>query len=281
MSDADADSRSLPAVGAHCALPSCNLNDFLPIRCRCQQLFCREHVAPDVHDCPLQRATPTSSDAHALKLQRCAAQGCNKPSLESFIANPTDTTNRSPAVCQACTQAFCAQHREPSTHACTPPDITSAEPVQEKNAAAKALLAKHFGSKPATSPANPARASAATKPNPKKEAQQRQLAVMKMRHKAQPGDPKDSAASVSMDQRLHLKVSQAAVDGSERIFWFRKTIVTGRALDMLATHFKMTISDTQPLNLVYASGESVGTPLRTDQPLGDQVPDGTSLALTR
>ena len=109
MSDADADSRSLPAVGAHCALPSCNLNDFLPIRCRCQQLFCREHVAPDVHDCPLQRATPTSSDAPALKLQRCAAQGCNKPSLESFIANPTDTTNRSPAVCQACTQAFCAQ----------------------------------------------------------------------------------------------------------------------------------------------------------------------------
>ncbi|KAJ2958113.1 hypothetical protein NUW54_g14554 [Trametes sanguinea] len=40
-------------IGAHCALPSCNLNDFLPIRCKCDKLFCRDHIAPDAHRCPL------------------------------------------------------------------------------------------------------------------------------------------------------------------------------------------------------------------------------------
>ncbi|TFK93129.1 hypothetical protein K466DRAFT_642950 [Polyporus arcularius HHB13444] len=271
-------SDGLPAVGAHCSLSSCNLNDFLPIRCKCQQLFCRDHIAPDVHHCPLQQATQCT-DAPSSKLQRCAAQGCNKPSLESFIANPTDIINRSPAVCSGCSQAYCAQHREPSSHACTPPP-DSAQSVPEKNAAAKALLAKHFGST-TSGDTGGARTSTTKASNPKKEAQQRQIAAMKMRHKAQPGDPKDTAASVPVDQRLHLKVSRTGVAGSERIFWFRKTIVTGRALDMLATHFRMTISDTQPLKLLLVDGEAAGTALRTDQPLGDQVPDGSSLTLSR
>ncbi|RPD79698.1 hypothetical protein L226DRAFT_566278 [Lentinus tigrinus ALCF2SS1-7] len=155
------------------------------------------------------------------------------------------------------------------------------QPVPEKNAAAKALLAKHFGSSTTSGDSSCAR-SLTTKPsNPKKEEQQRKIAAMKMRHKAQPGDAKDTAASVSMDQRLYLKVSRTGVSGSERIFWFRKTIITGRALDLLAAHFKMTISDTQPLRLILADGEAAGTSLRTDQPLGDQIPDGSSLTLSR
>ncbi|KAI0807008.1 hypothetical protein C8Q74DRAFT_1225393 [Fomes fomentarius] len=270
-------SLGLPAIGAHCALSSCNLNDFLPIRCRCDQLYCTDHIPPDVHHCPLQHSTTPSTARPALNLQRCAAQGCHKPSLESFIANPSDTTNRSPAVCSGCTQAFCAQHREPSAHSCTP--STSAVPVPEKNAAAKALLAKHFGS--ASAPTPRSSPSSTGKTNPKKEAQHRQIAAMKMRHKAQPGDANQSAASVPVNERLHLKVSQAGVESSERVFWFRKTIVAGRALDMLATHFKMTISDTQPLSLVFVDGEAAGSTLRTDQPLGDQVADGSSLSLTR
>lgn len=106
-------SAGLPSVGAHCSLPSCNLNDFLPIRCKCEQLFCRDHIAPDVHSCPAQQPAPGTETA-SFKLQRCAAQGCNKPSLESFIANSTDTTNRSPAVCIGCSQAYCAQYVLPA-----------------------------------------------------------------------------------------------------------------------------------------------------------------------
>lgn len=103
-------SLGLPAIGAHCALPSCNLNDFLPIRCKCGQLYCTDHIPPHLHHCPLQHSTTLSTARPALNVQRCAAQDCTKPSLESFIANPSDTTNRSPAVCSGCTQAFCAQY---------------------------------------------------------------------------------------------------------------------------------------------------------------------------
>ena len=60
-------SEGLPSVGAHCSLPSCNLNDFLPIRCLCHQLFCRDHIAPDVHSCPAQQVAQ-STDAPSVKL---------------------------------------------------------------------------------------------------------------------------------------------------------------------------------------------------------------------
>ena len=149
------------------------------------------------------------------------------------------------------------RHREPKSHSCSPPEPS--EPAPQKNAAAKALLAKHFGAS-----SDSGLGSSNTRPsNPKKLAQQRQIAVMKMRHKAKPLDPKDSTGSVPMDQRLHVFVRQEGQDkASERVFWLRKVVVhipssysftrrceqtiwTGRALDMLASQFKLVISDTQ------------------------------------
>ena len=53
----------LPQIGAHCSLSSCSLNDFLPIRCTCQQLFCRDHISPDIHHCPLLRAAPPTASS--------------------------------------------------------------------------------------------------------------------------------------------------------------------------------------------------------------------------
>ena len=42
---------------------------------------------------------------------------------------------------------------------------------------------------------------------------------MKMRHRAIPADPKDRNASVPMDERLHIRLTQ---NDTEKIFWFRK-----------------------------------------------------------
>ncbi|KAI0668569.1 hypothetical protein C8Q78DRAFT_1047829 [Trametes maxima] len=276
MSVSDSGS-GLVQVGAPCALPSCSLNDFLPIRCKCDKLFCRDHISPEGHRCPLLAQLP-NTNGPSLKLQRCAVSSCNKPSLEGYIANAGATTQRSPALCPGCQQAFCAEHRDSKAHACAPLP-PAGEPVQ-KNAAAKALLSKHFGStstRTSTSASHPAPTS-----NPKKLAQQRQLAVMKMRHKAKPADPKDTAASVPVNQRLHIKVRRAEDDlTSEQILWFRKTIWAGRALDALGSLFKMTISDTQPLNLLYNDADGTTVVLKTDQALADQIPDGASLALSR
>ncbi|KAH9857729.1 hypothetical protein C2E23DRAFT_770677 [Lenzites betulinus] len=267
-------------IGAHCALSSCNLNDFLPIRCRCDRLYCRDHIQPDAHACPVlaEQAQPGEPTSFS-KLQRCAAQSCTKPSLEAYVAVAEDTAGRSPALCPGCSQAFCAEHREPKAHLCRPAEAAASIP--QKNATAKALLAKHFGSSSGATSGSAARPSLPTS-NPKKLEQQRKLAVIKMRHKAKPADPKDAAAAVPMDERLHVKVRRAEEDPAlERILWFRKSIWTGRAVDMLGSQFKMNISDSQPLKLLYVHDEGTSVELRTDVALADQIHDGASLCLSR
>lgn len=96
-------------IGAHCSMPSCNLNDFLPIRCKCERLFCRNHIVADTHNCPVSQFT-TSTSTFVNKLQRCTAQGCSKPSLEAYVSNSTSAAagERSTAVCARCQQSFCA-----------------------------------------------------------------------------------------------------------------------------------------------------------------------------
>ena len=102
-------------IGAHCALETCNVNDFLPIRCKCDRLFCKDHISPEMHVCTTLHTEdkPTASTS-VHKLQRCAADKCNKPSLEAFVADNFDTAGRTPAVCERCKQSFCATYVPPT-----------------------------------------------------------------------------------------------------------------------------------------------------------------------
>ncbi len=109
----------LPAIGAHCALPSCNELDLLPIQCYCDKLFCKKHIAPDSHDCPSGFNDTTKLSDVDLKIltskrQKCAYQGCTKPSLESAATITGDdekqSGERTPAVCSRCSFAFCAPY---------------------------------------------------------------------------------------------------------------------------------------------------------------------------
>lgn len=101
-------SMDLDPIGAHCSLSSCNELDFLPIQCRCTKYFCRHHITPESHSCPVDPAALNLSRAPFEKLQRCAVEKCGKPTLESFIAIPSDDQGRSPAVC-VCQKSFCAE----------------------------------------------------------------------------------------------------------------------------------------------------------------------------
>ncbi|KAF7796519.1 hypothetical protein EIP86_007698 [Pleurotus ostreatoroseus] len=279
---------SLPAIGAQCSLENCNLNDFLPIRCRCDLLFCKDHISPEAHACRLlewKKDAPASTDA-TKKLERCAADKCTKPSLEAYVADSEKIAGRTPAVCPRCTQAFCATHREPASHACTAPDPTQS--TTQRNAAGRALLSKLFPGKEAVnttpSSAEPqaisAKRKAVSSTNPKKAAQMRQVELMKMRHKAQPGDPKDKDKSVPLDQKLHVKVHAEGQD-EEKIFWFRKSMGTGKALDLLAPYFRLTTST--PLYLTTPSTDDTEDciTLKNDQVLSSQVEDGAQLVLSR
>ncbi|KAH9967931.1 hypothetical protein BC827DRAFT_1258134 [Russula dissimulans] len=229
----------LPLIGAHCSLSSCRKLDLLPIRCRCDKQFCKDHIFPDAHQCPVDPSQALKDASPALqKLQRCAFATCTKPSLDAYVGDSAGEQGRAFALCPRCTLAYCASHRDASQHACPVP-----EPVASpKNEAAHALLAKHFSSTSTTSSnKRPASAPKRVVPtDPKKLAQFQKVEFMKMRHRAVPIDPRDKPSSIGIDQRLHIRVSyEGDPDAVQKIFWFRKTVGTGRALDMLARHFNV------------------------------------------
>ncbi|PCH38784.1 hypothetical protein WOLCODRAFT_64537 [Wolfiporia cocos MD-104 SS10] len=261
----------MPTIGAHCSVSTCNVNDFLPIRCKCDLLFCKDHIAPELHSCGVDPSVRDPILPVPPKRQKCAAQGCTKPSLESAIADSADVDNRIPAVCPRCKSAFCAAHRNPASHDC--PVSEPAHSSHTKNAAARALLAKNFpsssrtGSTNSQSPTTPAAAA-------RKTAQSRQIELIKMRSRAQPGDLKDKSASVAMSQRVHVNVVRGDVASRTGLYWFRKETGTGKALDLLANHLGM--STARPLQLVRPD-ESAEAVLQTDRLLSDQIEDGASL----
>jgi len=83
---------------------------------------------------------------------------------------------------------------------------------------------------------------------------------MKMRHRASPGDPKDNPSSVLVDQRLHVKVKleHSKYAPKEGIFWFRKTVGAGRAIDHLATHLGISSTDSSVRGSSWFITDAVG-----------------------
>ncbi|EIM90521.1 uncharacterized protein STEHIDRAFT_51503 [Stereum hirsutum FP-91666 SS1] len=224
----------LPLIGAHCSLSSCNELDLLPIRCLCDKQYCRKHFLPDDHACPINL---TATPQPALdKLQRCASVNCKKPSLEAFVRS--SDTNRVPALCPRCNLAYCASHREPSSHSCPVPLIEN----PAKNEAAHALLTKHFQVAGRTGSSSASNTAPKKRPtDPKKLAQLQKIELMQMRHRAVPGDPKDKPDTILIDQRLHVKIKdEVDAKGKDRVFWFRKTIGVGKALDLLTAQLGKT-----------------------------------------
>ncbi|KAI0003320.1 hypothetical protein BJV74DRAFT_764632 [Russula compacta] len=229
----------LAPIGAHCSLPSCRKLDLLPIRCRCDKQFCKDHIFPDTHQCPvdLSQTLRDASPGALQKLQRCAFVSCSKPSLEAFVSDSAGKEGRTSALCPRCMLAYCASHRDASQHACPGPEPVAAP----KNEAAHALLAKHFSNAAVTSSHRPASAPRRKVPtDPKKLAQFEKVEFMKMRHRAVPADPRDKPGSIGIDQRLHVRVScEGDPEATQKIFWFRKSVGTGRALDLVARHFNV------------------------------------------
>ncbi|KAI9510388.1 hypothetical protein F5148DRAFT_593313 [Russula earlei] len=228
----------LPLIGAHCSLSSCRKLDLLPIRCHCDKQFCKDHIFPDAHQClvdPSRAPMDASSPVLLPKLQRCAFVACNKASLDAYLGDPAREQSRASALCRRCDFAYCASHRDASQHACPVPEPVAAP----RNEAAHALLAKHFSTTSAAKMSNrPASSAPKCKvpTDPKKLAQLEKVEFMRIRHRAVPADPGDKSGSIGIDQRLHVRVS--CEGAAQKIFWFRKTVGTGRALDMPRSPFQ-------------------------------------------
>lgn len=147
-----------------------------------------------------------------------------------------------------------------------------------KNAAARNLLAKHF---PASTANSDAKRPAAGSSNRKAVAQSKRVEQMRMRLKAEPGDPKESKSGTSVDQRIHVVVSLDQEPRVEKIYWFRKTIGTGKVLDLLASQLGVVAAGPS-LQLIKTDSQGKDRiVLRTDLPLSDQVEDGSYLFISQ
>ncbi|KAI6111536.1 hypothetical protein EV401DRAFT_284375 [Pisolithus croceorrhizus] len=265
----------LDALGAHCALASCNERDFLPIQCDCLQRFCRFHISPDSHACGVSRKPLVTSQGSSAGRPRCTLQGCNKPLLTSLTGGVTDEAN-STAGCLACGLSFCVHHRHQQSHACSGLARQANEVNRESTQSLVPLLSK------ANSFHTPMAVRQCTRSsiNPTKLAQLQKVNGMKMRLRSVPGDPKDNGSLIPVDQRIHVDVHYEAEGSSqprrEGMFWFQKSIATGRALDLLANRFDIPLSKMSSLTLRRTDDLSE---LPSDLLLSDSVVDASSLTL--
>jgi len=101
-----------------------------------------------------------------------------------------------------------------------------------------------------------------------------------MRHSAVPADPKDKLAALPQDDRRHIKV--ACDDNTEKVFWVRKSLGTGRVLDLLAAQLKMS-SDASPLELLKLVGPKSEDRIkcRNDQVFSSEVEEGDTVVVSR
>ncbi|KAF9792462.1 hypothetical protein BJ322DRAFT_47716 [Thelephora terrestris] len=272
------DKTVLKDIGDHCSHPDCKEFDFLQVKCdKCARVYCKDHILFDLHDCPGSYHTADNDTARDVQRRsRCALERCTKLSLESFTADPTQTELRQPAVCPQCGCSFCIEHRHPNSHDCLRRLAVEAETAKNnKNELARSLLAKHFptSTSKTASPSSSSQMKPVNTPSsdPKKLALAQKIQAMKMRQRATPGDPKDKTANVSSDQRLHLQVKLEGNDAVS-VLWFRKTLIVGRAVDLLATHFKVR----PPLQLALAGGN----PFLLNSTLGEQTSDGALVVLS-
>ncbi|KAF8892707.1 hypothetical protein BD779DRAFT_1205602 [Infundibulicybe gibba] len=255
-------------IGSQCSFASCNQIDFLPILCGCKKLFCKDHILPDAHACPLtQQPTPSTSKTWVEKLWRCEVVGCTKATLGAYLQSEASSF----IGCAQCHKSFCVDHRHADSHSC--PGQDSLAP-RESDAAR--LIAQNFPAKvmPTRVPSHNTKIPT----DPAKRTQYDRVQLMKMRHRAAPGDPKDKSASVLPDHRVHVKIQ--IDEKTEKIFWFRKTVIIGKVLDHLASHLKMTSTDSSPLQLCMISPDGAITILSNSQACGAQLQDGCMVQIS-
>lgn len=264
----------LPEKGAHCTLATCQVFDLLPIKCpACEALYCKTHGQRDAHGCTAAVAPPPTSSTERVV---CQVDECDRPAL--FNAG-TSTAGEEGWSCEACRGAYCISHRHADAHNCVP--ISSAPSSEDKKAEAQALLSKLF---PDVKPKPGSSSGARSKPtDPVKAAKVRAIELMRMKHKAIPGDPAHARGStVPVANKVHLRVVYVpSTTKIEKVLWFVKSVVTGKAVDLAAK--ALGVSRQDGLAITFVRGRETDAPveLRNDLELGAQVEDGEEVQLVK
>ncbi|KAF8327053.1 hypothetical protein F5887DRAFT_42720 [Amanita rubescens] len=251
-------------IGSRCSFPSCGTIDFLPILCRCNKHYCRYHAVPESHSCPADPSDqqPLAPLGDAIP---CCVPGCKRPcATESTQVEQARTTYRF-------AEPYCIVHGLSSSRQSS--ELASQTQTTSNNIEnARALLAKHF-------PGGGLSHKVGCRQTRRNVPTDRIL-LMQMRHNAMPGDPRYSASSPKPDELLYLRVQVSPK--AQSMFWFKKDLITGKVLDLLASRLNLRTSDESPLSLVFMDDTSVPPSrqiLRNDLPISQQVCDNGLLII--
>lgn len=88
----------LPNLGKQCTEATCKQLDFLPLKCKCGQLYCPEHFQKHAETCT---AVVQPKDVELKKIEGlyvCSEEGCKSTSVV-------------PIICERCNKHFCITHR--------------------------------------------------------------------------------------------------------------------------------------------------------------------------
>lgn len=271
----------LPEKGSHCTLASCQIFDLLPIKCTaCESVFCRNHALRDAHACeapgtPAPVGEPTSSsDRVACQFEKCGHAALLKPAVGERPAPGWS--------CDSCRGVFCITHRHTDAHGCVP---LATAPVVNKKADAQALLSKLF---PDANPgARPSSSTTRARPlptDPAKLAKLRAIELMKIKHKAVAADPSQAKGSgIRPMDKIHLRVVYAPSGGTktEKVLWYLKDIVAGKAVDLAARALLVSREDGRAVKFIHGYETDAAKDLANNQALGAQVEDGDELQLVK
>ncbi|KAJ7250829.1 hypothetical protein B0H12DRAFT_1120012 [Mycena haematopus] len=152
------------SVGRQCSHHTCLLVDFLPFKCQhCESSFCQEHFMVSAHKCPkydetkYNRVSPNCPLCNVVVAVK-PGQDANEAVEIHFVRDCSVMTGKTkvkstpicararcgkalfaPIQCTKCSQQFCAAHRFPADHNCTPASATAPSKITGPTAASRLL----------------------------------------------------------------------------------------------------------------------------------------------
>ncbi|OWZ01364.1 hypothetical protein PHMEG_00027265 [Phytophthora megakarya] len=135
-------------IGAHCSVPACHQQDFLPFTCDCcSGVFCLEHRSYDAHECPKAGSNDrrvvqcpvckqmfrwtAEQDVNAVWEQHVRVGQCTREKFQQQQTQKKKKKKRCAAEgcrdvlltsnqfhCSKCSQDVCLKHRFEADHAC-------------------------------------------------------------------------------------------------------------------------------------------------------------------
>ncbi|GAA5859968.1 hypothetical protein JCM8547_003038 [Rhodosporidiobolus lusitaniae] len=261
-------------VGTSCALPSCSIVDFLPLRCpSCSLLFCRTHGAsPSAHLCSSASVASLTLD----EAERTAGERAG-PELRELLPDPKRHKREEKEMIE--------EEKEKKE---------KQREALEKLKASLEAQKKKGGTASSSSSSAPSSAGGTGTTTQKKVSPA--LALMKLKQRAKPADPKHvkREGDVPMLERVYLTVQlqegeKLSEEKGVQEVWVAKTITAGKALDLFAALFKLnnqnnTTSDpSKLLSLALPPSSPSNSPSRLilSDPLSSQVQNGGTILLLK